>query len=252
MHRPLMLFVLAALILSACATPTPAPTATSTPEPTSTPTPEPTATLTPTATVTPRPSPTPNLAATQQYEDMAAKVKEYFEAQYISTDQGAFKHLDDYSDSWAQIGWYQWSPIGRSAPDDFIIRSEVTWQSASKSVQPSGCGYVFRLQENGDHYMIFISLDGYVYSAIVSSGNLQNMGQGYYGKGASDGSAKFTLIVEDDTYQVLVNDTLVKKFIGRQHDMLSGRLAYTIVSGINSGFGTRCTFTNTQLWTIKK
>jgi hypothetical protein len=252
---------LTALVLSACSLSTPpvvstvtetaAPASTATPALTATP--EPTATRTPRPTYTPRPTPTHNLEATQQLEDMTAKVKEYYDAGYVSTFDGSYKRLPSYVDSWAQINWYQWSPTDSGVLDDFIVRSVVKWQSASKSPNPSGCGFVFRLQEKKrDHYMFFVGLDGYVYASILRAEDYRHMGRGYYGPAGSDGKETVTLIVEDTSFRVLVNDQLVKTFSGVQNDMLDGYLAYTIVSGTNKDYGTRCMFEQTDLWKIKK
>jgi len=247
---------LTSLILSACITSgATAPKATETPAYTATPahtaTPEPTATKTPLPSPTPRPSPTHNLEATKQYEDMASKVKEYYQAGYVSTDQGTYKRLKPYWDSWAQIDWYQWVTVN-SSPTNFIIRSEVSWESASKSPNPSGCGYVFRLRDENNHYMVFISTDGYIHASLVHSGYFDNMGKAYYGQAATKGKETVTLIVEGTSFRVLVNDKSIKSFEGLQSDLFDGNLAYTIVSGTNKDFGTHCMFDKTDLWTIKK
>jgi hypothetical protein len=250
-----------ALILLACAfsgiaaskaTETPTPTSTSTPTTAYTATIEPTATKTQRPTPRPRPTSTPNLEATERYEGMAGKVKEYHQAAYISTDAGKYKRLEAFVDSWAQIDWYQWMPIDGNAPDNFIIRSDIHWQSASKTANESGCGFVFRLQEDQDHYMIFVSIDGYVYTSIVRSGDFESMGRAKYGKPSIDGKAALTLIAEGSTFSILVDDKLIKRYEGMKNDMLSGDLAYTIVSGTNKDYGTRCTFEHVDLWTITK
>jgi hypothetical protein len=241
-----------ACAFSGVATPKPTETPAFTSTPAYTATLDPTATQTLRPTSTHRPTATPNLEATAQYESMVARVKEYHQANYVSTDAGKYRHLEDYSDAWAQIDWYQWLPIKGKAPNNFIVRSDIQWQSASKIANESGCGFVFRLQENEDHYMIHVSIDGYVYAAIVHSGNFENMGRAKYGKTSIDGKAVLTLIVEGPTFSILIDDKLVKRYEGLKNDMLSGDLAYTIVSGTNKGYGTSCTFTHVDLWTIEK
>jgi hypothetical protein len=232
--------------------PTETPTLTFTFTPADTATPEPTSTQTPRPTPTHRPTSTPNLEATEQYEGMAAKVKEYHQAAYVSTDAGKYKRLDAYTDHWAQIDWYQWMPIDGKTPDNFIVRSDIHWQSASKIANESGCGFVFRLQEDGDHYMIYVSIDGYVYASIVRSGYFENMGRAKYGKPSIDGKATLSIIAEGPTFSILVDDKLIKHYEGMKNDMLNGDLAYTIVSGTNKDYGTRCTFEHVDLWTIAK
>lgn len=249
-----VLFATTALLLTSCAAPTPPPpTPTSTALPpthtptlalTSTPTLKPTATLTPTAT--------PNAVATQQAEDFNEVVKKYYDAKYISTLDGKYTQLDRYVTSWAQINYYIWETTDYS-PANFIIKSDISWSSASAAANSSGCGYVFRLQDDKtqDHYVFFLSLKGYVEMA-VNTDYWKSLGTASYGNPAREGKAQVVLIAEDSTFRVLVNDKLIKTYTGFSGKLMSGDLAYTVISGINTSFGTQCVFENTELWTILK
>src|SRR5688500_18327869 len=104
-----ILCLITSLLLSSCVIPGAVPAATSTPE-----APAATATATPKPTSTPKPTATLDLAATQQVETFAMKAKDYFDLGYISSPDGSYDRLDEYEDSWAQIGWYQWLPTGYS------------------------------------------------------------------------------------------------------------------------------------------
>jgi hypothetical protein len=246
----------ASLVISACAlvsTPLPSPTTvpSRTPLP-STFTPEATATQTPRPSSTPKPTRTPNFEATAQYDAVAAKVKEYFDAGYISTSKGvAFRHLPLFTDHWAQIDWFQWTYLDYS-PADFVIETDLKWESASAVANSSGCGFVFRLADKDNFYVMFVSLKGYVESTIFSGGNSAFLSRGYYGSAAQNGGVHLTLIVEGDTFRVLIDDKFIKSYTGFKAKLLSGKLAYTVFSGTNKDYGTRCTFSNTDLWTIKK
>jgi hypothetical protein len=241
-----VLLVTMSLLLSACVIPgigPVTPTATSTPAASATPKPKPTS--------TPKPTATHDLAATQQVEALGAKAKEYFDLGYISSAKGSYDKLEDYEDSWAQIGWYQWLPTGYS-PTNFILTTDVAWKSASRTPDPSGCGFVFRLQDNDDHYLSFISVDGYVY-AWSSVGNVtKSMGRGYYGSAKQAGSARLTLIMEDDEYRILVDDKLIKTITGFAGKLSTGDIGFTLVSGTNKDYGTNCEFTNIELWSIEQ
>ena len=246
---------LASLVLGACAPATPQPSPTAVPSRTPLPatfTPEATATQTPRPSSTPRPSPTPNLEATAQYDGMAAKAKEYFDAGYISTSNGvAFKRVEDFKDEWAQIGWYQWTYLDYS-PSDFVLETDVKWESASATADTSGCGFVFRLDDTDNYYVMYVSLKGYVIPYIVSSGNHSSLSIAHFGLASQTGGVHLTLIVEGDTFRVLINDKFIKSYTGFKQKLLSGKLGYTVFSGTNKSYGTRCSYSNTDLWTIKK
>lgn len=249
------LLVIASLLLSSCTAATPEPTATSTVPPTitstpttestSTPTPKPTATLTPTATV--------NATATQQVVDFEADVQAYYDAKYITSKTGTYEMLEDKTSAWAKLNYYIWEPMGYS-PTNFIIKSEISWLSASSAADSSGCGYVFRLQDNDsrDHYMFFISLKGYVEVATNVANRWKSLGRATYGNAAQKGTADVVLIVEDSVFRVLVNGKLMKTVTGFAGKLGTGDLAYTVLSGTNKSYGTQCKFKDTVLWTITK
>src|SRR5512145_2178141 len=153
----LSILVILTFVLSACGAIAQPPTAT----PASTNTPRPTATITPTPTNTPRPSPTPrptrtpNLAATERVEELNAEVQAYFEKGYLTTTEGRFRELDDFSYDWAQLGWYRPFPIQDSV-GDFFLSAHFKWDSAFKNSDISGCGFIFGVQPNDDHYAVFL------------------------------------------------------------------------------------------------
>ena len=245
-----VLLVTTSLLFTSCAALTPPPTPTSTPLPpsntptlalTSTPTLTPTVTITPTATL--------NMLATQKAQDF---IKKYYDANYVSSMNGKYKSLSPYIDSWAKINYYQWS-VSPYSPSNFILKSDISWQSASAAANSSGCGYVFHLQEekNTDHYLFFLSIKGYVEIASNIAGRWKSLGKATYGNAAQDGKAQVVLIVEGNVFRVLVNDKLIKTYTGFSGKLMTGRLAYTVLSGSNKSFGTRCSFENTEFWMIE-
>ncbi len=246
------LLIIACFILSACAQPTPEPTATSIPAtdtPPATFTPEPTATSTPKPTATPRPTSTPNIAATEEYNAIKAQLQEYMDAGYISSTNGSLKKIEDYTDAWAQIGWYQWHYTDY-APSNFVLETDIQWESASSAADSSGCGFVYHLKDNDNYYVMYVSLKGMVVLYSVTGGGHQRMGTGRFGSAAQNGKVHLTLIVEKNTFRMLIDNELVKTYTGLQDKLTSGKLAYTIFSGTNKDFGTRCSFTNSTLWTL--
>jgi hypothetical protein len=223
--------------------------------PTSAPTAQPPTAIPPTATQRPTPTPpptaTPNLAATQQYSDMQALILTLVSRGYLNSADGKYYHMDDFSNAWAQLNWYSWTPTSYF-PSDFVLRANFSWESASQTPNPSGCGIVFHLQSNQaqDNYMVFVSTDGYVYMGGMVANSFNLLGSKYYGKSGYKGKAVFTLVVVGNRYRVLIDDKSVGTFVGYDGRLVDGNLAYTIVSGTNLDYGTRCEMTNVDLWQI--
>jgi len=237
------------LILVSLACGTAQPTSTSIPEPTATSTAVPT--NTPRPSPTPRPTQTPDLAATQRVEELNAEVQAYFAKGYLTTTEGRFKELEDFSYDWAQLGWYNWLPLGESA-SDFFMSAHFKWTSAYQNSDISGCGFIFSLQENDDHYAVF--LDRAKVFFLITDRRLgyskpvgTTRGTGHV-KFDYPAEADFTLIVKGTYAYVLVNGEVVGEYTLAQSRPMHGDLGLTVLSGTNRDYGTRCEMTNLHLW----
>lgn len=200
----------------------------------------------------PIPSPTTDVVASQQYADMLSRVQEYYQAGYLPSTNGEYHNLDDFSDSWAQIKWYQWTKTPYTVKD-FVIRADFYWENATEYPEASGCGFVFRLDEDKDHYMVYLDQKAVIMASAVSSKwvrigvtkgnkNLPTLG--------NPAQANFTMLVNQNHAYVYVNDKLYGEFTLKTGVLTSGTLAYTIVSGTNKDYGTRCNMTNVELWQV--
>jgi len=217
------------------------PTATSTAVPRNTPRPSP----------TPRPTQTPDLAATQRAEELNAEVQAYFDKGYLTTTEGRFKELEDFSYDWAQLGWYNWLPLGESA-SDFFMSAHFKWNSAYQNSDISGCGFIFSLQENDDHYAVFLDRSKVFF--LITDRRLgyskpitPTRGTGRV-KFDYPAEADFTLIVKGTYAYVLVNGDVVGEYTLAQSRPMHGDLGLTVLSGTNRDYGTRCEMTNLHLW----
>jgi hypothetical protein len=177
-------------------------------------------------------------------------VQQLAEAGVLENIEGRYYPLGDFDQSLAQLNYYQPFTTGRS-PSDFVIRADAAWESASNTADwwNSGCGFVFRGTREGDHYMIYLGLDGYVYMLRVVDGNYAEMGSSYYGKvDLPAGEARLMLAVQGSQMAFFVNDVQVHQ--RNDSRLRSGILGYTLVSGTNKDFGTRCQMTNVELWEL--
>jgi hypothetical protein len=236
---------------------------TSTPAPTNTPTL--TATITPTPTNTPRPSPTPrptktpNLAATQRTEGFNAETQVYFDAGYIKTKTGKIMEFDDFSYDWAQLNWYNWLSLDESAAE-FYITAHFKWSNAYRNANESGCGFLFAIQENGDHYAAFLDRAKIVFLDADHRANYSKYIRATNGTGRVKFDnpadhpieADFTLIVKDTQAFVLVDGELVGTYLLSQYRNLDGEIGLSVLSGTNKDYGTRCEMTNLHVWTPNK
>lgn len=189
--------------------------------------------------------------ATAQAAAMYETVQELKSAGHLSKTSGTYYALSDFDQSWAQINWYQWWQTG-FAPTDFVIRADVSWDTASMTANwdRSGCGFVFREDGVADHYLAFLALDGYVNFARMVNNNGTFLGRSYYGSvGKPSGSANIMLVVEGSTFTFFVNGEKVHR--RSDQGLASGNLALTLLSGINTDFGTRCAMTNVGLWVLE-
>jgi hypothetical protein len=188
--------------------------------------------------------------ATAQAQDLANVVSRLYEEGILEKSSGTYYRMDDFEESWAQIGWYQWWETGL-APVDFVIRAHTGWESASKTPNwfDSGCGFVFREVDENNHYMIFLALDGNVYLKGYLDGIYREFGKGYAGTiDHLKGDADVMLVVEGPRITYYVNG---KKVLAREVGELDeGKLALTLVSGTNKDYGTRCTISDIEIWDL--
>ena len=250
------LFIFLSISL-ACASsqPTPVPTNTAEQTATTTATQAPTATRTLRPTPTPRPTQTPNLAATQRAEELNAKVQDYFGKGYLTTIEGRFRELDDFSFDWAQLGWYRPFPIQDSV-GDFFLSAHFKWDSAFRNSDISGCGFIFGVQPNDDHYAVFLDRQKVFFLITDNTVGFSRPVTPTRGTGTVNfdypAEADFTLIVKGVYAYVLVNGEVSAEYSLAQSRSAEGGIGLTVLSGTNKDYGTRCEMTELLLWLPKE
>jgi hypothetical protein len=247
---PLVLLILVFILISiACMTTQSVPTGT--PAPTATITLPATATRTPRPSPTPRPTWTPDIAETEHAEQLNAETQSYYEKGYLDTTDGTLIQLEDFSYDWAQLGWYNWLPVTDSV-GDFYMSAHFKWDSALRNSDTAGCGFIFGIQPNDDHYAVFLDR-AKVYFLITdrsvgfSRPITPTRGTGRV-KFDYPAEADFTLIVKGISAYVLVEGEFVGEYTLAQSRPSLGGLGLTVLSGTNKDFGTRCEMTDLRLW----
>ena len=237
--------VLASLACSTGASPEP----TETPEPVATNTPQPTPTRTPRPTATSEPTATPDVAATQRVDDFQILLQTFEENGYIETSEGKISDMPPFEEEWAQIGWYRWWPYDEVS-SDFVFKAHFNWSTAIATSDVSGCGFIFGIQENDDHYVVFLDRSRILF--------LMKRGSGVYQVGKTRGSgranfenpaeADFAIAVKGQSAFVSV-DGEVTQYTLSVDQTTRGQYGVTLLSGTNSGYGTRCEMTDVMFWT---
>jgi hypothetical protein len=251
--RTLMSFAFLFVLVSlACGTVQPMPEPTTTIEPSATETVVPTTTKTLRPSPTLRPTQTPDLVATEHAEGMRAEIQGYFEKGYLTTAEGRSRELDDFSYEWAQLGFYLPFLVEDSV-GDFVLSAHFKWDSAFKNSNISGCGFMFGIQTNDDHYAVFLDRQKVLFLITDRSLGFSSPVSPTRGTGIVSfdypAEADFALIVKGTYAYVLVNGGVVGEYTLAQSRLSRGGLALTVLSGTNRDYGTRCEMTKLHLWT---
>jgi hypothetical protein len=244
-------FLILVLASLACSVGAPAEP-TETPEPTEPPatdTPLPTPTKTPRPTETPIPTATPDIAATQKVDDFYTVLQAFEEKGYLESTDGDIFELDSFKQEWAQIGWYRWWEYEETV-SDFLIKAHFNWSTASATPEVSGCGFVFGIQENGDHYSVFLDKSRILFlmkrgSSNYLVGKTRGSGRADFGNPAE---ADFALAVKGQSAYVSVDGEFTEYTLSVDQTT-TGRYGHTVLSGTNSDYGTRCEMTDVMMWT---
>ena len=191
-------------------------------------------------------------AGTGQSAEMTRLMKELSDAGVISSPTGgSYRRLSDFEKAIAKINYFTYWRTNQS-PTNFVLTADTAWQSAYDKSNwfNAGCGFVFHETDVNNAYYIFLGLDGNVYLVGIVKGQQSALATGYYGKVETmDGSAKVALVVNNGKILYYVNG---KQVVNREDKRLpTGNLAFTVFSGTNYDFGTRCTIENIEINELK-
>jgi hypothetical protein len=221
----------------------------------------PTATNTPLPTPTNTRKPTPNrtataaIRATTTAKPMADLVQQLSDVGYLQSTSGEYLQIDDFQESFAMIDWVQSYLTDIEELNNFIIRSYIAWETAKRgaNIDLSGCGFWFGVDKDLENFHeVIIALDGHVnFSRCLNNClYIETIAKKYFGKiDYMQGEAELIIIVEGGTIRALINGEHI--LVLHNQKKLKGDLHYAISSGTNAGFGTRCTFTDTEIWSLE-
>lgn len=190
--------------------------------------------------------------ATEVAQTLYSQIISLHEQGLISTTEGAYRPLEDTDATFAQIDWFIFNSFGlRKGIRNFVISADVDWKVASDSANQSssGCGYGFRHDGDDSFYVAFLTLDGNVTLLRRIPGQYDELGKNHYGKvGFRSGEANLMLAVDGSKFTFFVNGE--KVITVTDETLEDGELLFTVHSGINTDYGTKCSLSNIELWVI--
>jgi len=189
-----------------------------------------------------------SVASTAQAQELVDWIEKLAALGEITRTEGTFYKIDDLEKNKAKIDYFAWWSIDHSA-ENFAIQTDVVWEVASDNANwfNTGCGFVFAEQDDDFFHFLKLSLDGMATLRSFKGDNTQMIIQKKFGKPTiPSGQAKVLMIVQEKRVILHIDDQLV--FNTYAPLLRSGLINLSLSSGINTGFGTRCKFTNIGLW----
>jgi hypothetical protein len=165
----------------------------------------------------------------------------------LPTMDGTYHRLEDFDESIAKINYLTWWYTDY-APENFIIRVDAYWDAASELTNwdDSGCAFVFGLEDNDNYNFTWLGLDGFVNLQRKLKGDWQWNKKRQNGKlSIPEGEAEIMMVVFDKRITIYVNGE--KELSEYDPHYNGGELAFSVFSGTNKGFGTRCKMSNIDL-----
>jgi len=177
------------------------------------------------------------------------QLQEFADEGYVSTTEGEITPIDPFEEEWAQLNYYQWWTIDKEA-SDLVFSGHFKWSSSNSTPDLSGCGVVFGLQEGSDdHYVVFLDKGRIAFfmsrgSSVYEVGKTRGPGRVNFGNPAE---ADFSLAVRGKSAYVSVDGEVTEYTLSADQGT-NGQFALTLLSGTNSGYGTRCEMTDMFLF----
>jgi len=212
----------------------------------STDTPIPTDTPVPTKKIPP--TKTPNIALTKQHDDFFSLLESFEAKGYVDTSIGETTILNPFKEEWAQMDWFRWWTFDFVAKD-FLFKSHFEWSSALSTPEESGCGIVFGIQENGDYYVVFVDANRILFMRkkgdyLYEIGKTRGSGRTDFGNPAE---TDFVIAVKGQKAYISV-DGEITEYTLSVDQTTEGHFGYSILSGTNRDYGTRCEITDSMIW----
>lgn len=166
----------------------------------------------------------------------------------ISTADGDFYYLYDFSDEWPQLYWYQWTQRSSVVVNNFVVRAKIRYESASQTPNwaDSGCGWWFRGEGPETHLIAYYTLEGNGQVSGALNKNYLSYGKKKVGSPAVKGEVEMVLYVDGPKIGLLINGIPAIDRSDLVIDNLPSMLHSVTLSGTNKDFGIRCEYSDIE------
>ena len=184
--------------------------------------------------------------------DLSAQVQKFKDEERIPSTEGEYIKLEDFSQTFSQLGYYQAYPTGVNL-ENFVFSGHFKWSTAIATSDVSACGILFGGQPDNSDYAVFLDKSRVYFSSSTATayrelGKTSGTGRVNFGNPAE---ADFSLIVYQTHAYVYVDDQFIGEYTLSSSKPLKGAFGYGIISGTNKDFGTSCEITNAGIWSLK-
>jgi hypothetical protein len=192
------------------------------------------------------------VAADPVAADLSAQVQTFKDEGRIPTIDGEYIKLEDFNQTFSQLGFYQPYPTGINL-ENFVFSGHFKWSTAMATSDVSACGIVFAGQTDNSGYAVFLDKSRVYFSSSTATtyselGKTSGTGRVSFGNPAE---ADFSLVVYRTHAYVYVDGQFIGEYTLSSSKPLKGTFGYGIISGTNKDYGTSCEITNAGIWSLK-
>ncbi len=190
---------------------------------------------------------------TQTASSMQTLVTRLYEGDFLTSTAGSYEKLDDHTEAWAQINWLRVNPMYSVQVKDFVLKLRIGWESATttNNFTDSGCGIAFRIDDDFRYYTYFLSLDKKLsYWRNMQDSPYVTLSKRYFGEYDHMQDSRIIIITAEGPILQVFDENLNRIDMREDGKLESGFLGYTLSSGESKSFGTRCSFTEMELWRL--
>ena len=204
----------------------------------------------PSPTFTPRPTSTSEIDPLEV--ELLERVQEFADEGLIESTEGEYIDFEDFVESWPQLGWYQWWEFEDLRLRNFVFLAKFRWSSALSTAEVSGCGIIFAINGEDHHYGMFLDKSRIQFTCADARywyevGKSRGTGRVNFGNPAE---AEVAFVVNEYKAYVYVDKEFIGEYALSKDKPLEGGMGFSVLSGTNKDYGTRCEITDARLLSL--